>query len=778
MSFVLARCGEDWQAAEMKKIYTAFRWFGYASVIGLFFCAIGCRHMNVSPKDECVVAVDQLAERLLGRDSNAFQFYRISDAEGSDVFELSTRDDRVFVGGNNANAMAVGLHHYLKNYCNAAVSVNYNQVNLPDPLPELDAPVRVVTSFKYRYLFNYCTFGYSMPWWDWERWEEMIDYMALQGVNLPLAPIGQEAVWQEVYREMGLSDEELDAFFVAPAHLPWGRMGNIDGLGGPLPQGWIDQRRELQVKLLKRMRALGMKPVLQGFTGHVPPSLKEHYPDAKIEQIEPWAGIPGTQFLDPTDPLFKQIGKRFIEKQTEFYGTDHFYDADCFIEVDPPSSDPAFLTELSRGVYESMAAADPEAIWVLQGWFFFFKAKFWQPEQGRAFMDGVPDDRMIVLDLYGEKYPTWKKTDSFFGKPWIWNVICNEDQKVNMSGHLEQMQKNFSEAYVSKGKLQGVGVIPEGIGFNPVVQEFIFEKAWQPENVDLNAWIHDYAARRYGSSNEAAMKAWDKLLNTVYGRSRTMWSPLITSPRLMDLGGSKEDIRHVRKSYNVTENDPFDWDFDVYELAEAAELLLSAADELAENEAYRFDLAHVHRELLHALTHRFIHALSSAYAAKDKDALAVAGNHLTTLLEDLEAVCGSQEQFLLGSWLEDARSWGATDEESDYYERNARTIISIWMPWKNGGLRDYAGKTWNGMFSGYYQPRWELFIQHLIASLADEKPFDAGVYDRALREIDFAWTCSHEKYPVEPTSDVVETARRIQEKYAHWFVRPQVMPEK
>lgn len=51
---------------------------------------------------------------------------------------------------------------------------------------------------RFRYYQNVCTFSYSDVWWDWPRWEREIDWMALNGINLPLAFTGQEALWQEV----------------------------------------------------------------------------------------------------------------------------------------------------------------------------------------------------------------------------------------------------------------------------------------------------------------------------------------------------------------------------------------------------------------------------------------------------------------------------------------------------------------------------------------------------------------------------------------------------
>ena len=44
-----------------------------------------------------------------------------------------------------------------------------------------------------RYHQNVCTPGYSYVWWQWPDWEQHIDWMALNGVTLPLAFTGQVA---------------------------------------------------------------------------------------------------------------------------------------------------------------------------------------------------------------------------------------------------------------------------------------------------------------------------------------------------------------------------------------------------------------------------------------------------------------------------------------------------------------------------------------------------------------------------------------------------------
>ena len=92
-------------------------------------------------------------------------------------------------------------------------------MNLPATLPVVQTKVHKTTPYTYRYYLNYCTFNYSMSWWSWERWQKEIDWMALNGINMPLSITGEEAIWQQVYKEMGFTDAELGKFFCGPAYL-------------------------------------------------------------------------------------------------------------------------------------------------------------------------------------------------------------------------------------------------------------------------------------------------------------------------------------------------------------------------------------------------------------------------------------------------------------------------------------------------------------------------------------------------------------------------------
>ncbi|KAK9981925.1 hypothetical protein SO802_035213 [Lithocarpus litseifolius] len=134
--------------------------------------------------------------------------------------------------------------------------------------------------------------------------------MALHGVNLPLAFVVQEAIWQKVFMDFNISKDDLNDFFGGPAFLAWARMGNLHGWGGPLTQNWLDQQLALQKLILSRMLELGMTPVLPSFSGNIPGALKKISPSANITKLGNWNFVDAkcrwscTYLLDPSDPLF------------------------------------------------------------------------------------------------------------------------------------------------------------------------------------------------------------------------------------------------------------------------------------------------------------------------------------------------------------------------------------------------------------------------------------------------------------------------------------------
>ncbi|HXI20966.1 MAG TPA: alpha-N-acetylglucosaminidase, partial [Gemmatimonadales bacterium] len=578
------------------------------------------------------------------------------------------------------------------------------------------------------------------------------------GINTPLAVTGQEGVWRLVLRDFGFTRRQIAEFLVGPAYLPWGWMANIDGLGGPLPDSWIDSHVALERRILARERSLGMTPVLQGFTGHVPQSITRVFPGVTIHQTGDWsAGFSGTWFLDPQDSLFQRMGRRFIERQAELFGTDHLYAADPFNEIDPPTNDSTFLAGMGRAIYAAMHGADSNATWVIQAWFLVYGAKFWQDPQAEALLGAVPDDHMLVLDLWGDRAPGWKARRGFYGKPWIWNVLYNFGGKVNVNGDLPRIAANLDTAITSPdhGRLEGLGMTMEGLGTNPIVPDFVMDQVWRDRVPDLTAWTRDYVTRRYGRFDASAWSAWQLLLATAFRSAAQTGNFLAERPQFYVAG----------RPYRSSPVPPYPDSL----LARALDSLLAAAPALCGNDAYRYDVVNLTRQALGQQGLPLVRRVEEAYDRKDRAALLAAEGQVVSLLQDLDTLVGTRPEFLLGRWIADAKRWGRNDAERRLYQWNARNIITLWgtkcTEGQNDDLNLYAYKEWEGMFSSYFLPRWKMFFARLNAALEAGTPFDRAPFASASCEWEQRWSADSASFRTSPVGDPIGTAEKVWEKW-------------
>ena len=691
----------------MKKIY-----FLLCAIVSLAGCV----------KDKDVKEAGDLAARVLDGPGVKLLEFRKAEAE-TDFFRIASDGGRLVITGNDANSMATGLGYYLRNYCNINIGwMDRGKARLEAPLPVVDTPVESVAKVPNRFFLNYCTYGYTLPWWQWTDWERLIDWMALNGVNLPLAITGQESVWYEVWREMGLDDAQIRGFFTGPAHLPWHRMINIDRWQGPLPHSWLKGQQALQKKILARERALNMRPVLPAFAGHVPPALLDVYPDADVVQIHPWAGFPKEQTpycLNPTDSLFSVIQKKFIDKQTEIYGTDHIYGIDLFNEIQPRSWDNEWLAEAGSGVYASLASADPEAVWLQMTWLFWYQSKDWTPEKIRAFITSYPAERQLLLDYFCEAGEIWRRTESYFGVPFIWCYLGNFGGNTVLTGNIPDIDRRINESFSQSGpSLQGIGCTLEALDCNPYVFEYVLGKAWDYPR-DPASYAALLADCRTGKVDENARKAWSMLVNDIYGKTVPVGFSCMVHER-PSLGKNTKWL-HPR--------------YEDAALEQALELLRKAG---GSGQAYAFDMANLERQVLANRSAFVYEDFMAAYEKKDAAGMKAAAADFLALIDRMEDAVSGQAYFSLEKWIADARSWGASPEEADYYEENARCILSTWGPY-GSGLTDYASRSFSGMLKTYYKPRWERFFADVIAAAEAGQPFDQDAYQSWCKAFEWNW---------------------------------------
>ena len=688
----------------------------------------------------------KLAERLSTSLAQKVQFEKIQDYQGRDVFTLESCGGKVIIGGNNANSMAMGLNRYLNYYCKVTVSWYADvAVNLPKTLPEVTTSERVTARVAQRFFLNYCTWGYTMPFWQWKDWERFIDWMALNGVNLPLAITGQEAVWYNVWTSLGMSDEQVRSYFTGPAYLPWHRMANIDGWCGPLPKEWLNGQIELQKRIVERERALNMRPVLPAFAGHVPGALRDLYPDADIQALGSWAGFDDryrTYFLNSEDPLYCRIQRLFLEEQTRLFGTDHIYGIDPFNEVDPPSFEPDYLNKVTKHIYESLTAVDPDAEWLQMAWFLYYQRKDYTRERTRAMLTGVPQGKMTMLDYYCEYKEMWREHDGFYGQPFIWCYLGNFGGNTNVQGRVKEAGERIERALKECGdNLVGIGSTLEGLDVQQFPYEYILEKAWDFAKTDEQV-VNELADRHAGFVSPSAREAWrllyDRVLDITPGNFA---APLPCSYPVM----GKEN-RTVK--------------YDMRDLLAVWDALL--AQDRVTTDAMTIDLLWVGRQLLGDLFLNEKQAFDKAFQQRDKKAFFAHSDTLYEILSDLDNLNSHHQHATLNHWLQQARDLGTASKVKDYYEMNARRLITTW----GGSLNDYACRNWNGLMWDYYAKRWENYIREVTVAVFAGKDFDEAAYRAVTDKFQEKWvTSTDEVICGSSDQDILTHSRHLRSKY-------------
>ena len=704
-------------------------------------------------------SVKGLIERIAPGKFDKFIIETIAPEKDCEVFELDGKDDKIILRGSSSLALARAFNWYLNHYCYTSVSwFKSDAIDIPSVLPIVKEKVRKSCRFEKRFFLNYCTFGYTTLWWQWDDWERFIDWMALNGINMPLAITGEEYIWQKVWKKFGLTDEDIRAFFSGPAHLPWHRMGNLDGWLGPLPQSFIDQQFELQKIILQQERSFGMTPVLPAFAGHTPKAIQKKYPKVKLTSLGSYSL--GEQydayFIDPMEPLFVEIQKEYVKEQTKYFGTDHLYGIDPFNEMDPPSWEPDYLASVSKTIYKGISAVDKDAVWVQMGWTFYYDRKHWTNPRLEAMIKAVPKDKMIILDYFCEYAEIWRTTDAFFNTPYIWCYLGNFGGGTQMAAPINKVSKllTATESDDNRRQMKGIGSTLEGFGVNRFMFEWLFEYAWNKDASNLNDWMTEYARTRAGQVDPIAEDAWRRLVGVVYDQ-------LVSG---VGLGNTIEMRPRFEGNAHYTRRGVYDY----RELADIYGQMLLADPKTLTNPRYQYDLVMVCRQVLANLAFSVRNKAFEAYKAKDIDQFNQYASLFIQIVTDVDRIVATRPEFSLSQWISASHKFEAKDAPKSYFEKNAKVLITTWGQQGNG-LIDYAARDFSGLIDSYYKKRWEIFFDDVRIAMKDSTTFDQAQFDKKIAEFEWNWCENEYKNPVVSNEKSDVLARELYVKYLKYF---------
>ena len=791
-----------------------------------------------------IVNSSEFVDRLNGAPANPEldSFARVSTPR--DYYAVAALNGIVFVRGTSSVALTSGAYYYIKSVTHGQMTWGLNrtgdQLRLPDVLPDLCASlpladranaslgasidgcfIRRSSTVSFRYAWNMCTFSYSAAFWDAERWQREVDWMAMHGVNFPLALTGQEYVWMKLFQDdYNVTLDALQSWLSGPAFLAWQRAGNIRGFAGPLSLHWITGQMQLQKSILAQMRGLGMTPILPCFAGHVPAVARTLWPNAKFTQSQPWNNFPENEtdvwYLDPTDPAFTEIGKKFTQKLIDVFGTDHFYSCDTFNEVDPEQTDENYLKASSAAVHTSISSVDPQGVWVLQAWLFHFS--FWTSDRRRVewYLSGVENTAMIILDLNSEDGALATQFSNYHGKPWVWNMLHNYGGVRGMYGDLDTIATQPFSWLSSTGELRqstgqigmvGIGFTPEAIEQNPVMYElltdtffFTFDSSKSaPTSIPTQEWLQEYIDQRYGltaiadvssigpggqegssgslpsdlsTSASASVRsfwsAWQHLYQGVYRqaghpRSEIEWAPQWTES---SFGWANGDPTHMVEALQ-----PF-LDGIAHLPSEAlvtGTMLYDLVD--ISRQASTMFFSDMHRmyssQGARAFEATYAWGIGNTYSPKTNKgkSLRRLGAHMLALILSLDELFSQNINFLLGVWVEDAVKWATPSDHRDVLNMiyNAKNQLTLWGP--EAQINDYAAKAWAGLYRDYYSQRWGMLIGSMVDALEKQHNWSIEAFKNALLSFEESWVSTGKRFsnftvPPKTGESAVEAALR------------------
>ena len=477
-------------------------------------------------------------------------------------------------------------------------------------------------------------------------------------------------------------------------------MGNLEGEGGPVHPVIIKHEAKLGRFLVKRMRELGMEPVLQGYVGFLPHDMPAEKIKGRIIPQGKWCShYNRPAVLQPTAEDFPRLARLWYKHIKEVYGYQgKFFGGDLFHEGGRTGGTP--LTPAAQAVQKAMQQSAPGSSWLIQAW---------GHNPHKDLVAGTDPKHTIILALDKDMTAGHDISRSYQGRPHVWCELLNFGGNHGLYGGaalLEQMSGNAGGAI-------GIGLISEGLETNPLYYALLTERINTRKTIDRTAFLTEYTESRYGVADKNIIRAHELLMDSVY-------APV----RLQE--GCQESIICARPSLSANKVSTWSKPNDYYDRAKvqkAAKLLLRAgkAHKLDKLRTYRHDMADLCRQVLADEARIQLPKVKAAYDAGDQAAFDIESEAYLQLIRDTAAVLATSEDFLLGCFLEGAESKGGENAQARKEMRRAMLqLITTWTPTR-GMLNDYAHRQLSELMSQYYLKRWEAFFRVKKAELKGQK---------------------------------------------------------
>ena len=602
---------------------------------------------------------------------------------------LAAQGGKLHITATNTRECVRAYGYYLRNVAHVHFSQNGdNTSGAKFILPK--EKITVPATHKFNYAYNYCTLSYTGAHWNQNRWEREMDMLALSGYYAVLVTPGLESVWKAFLTDLGYSKERIESFIANPAYSAWWHMGNLEGEGGPVHRDIIAQETKLGKFIVKRLRELGMEPVLQGYVGFLPSGSDAGKIGGKLIPQGKWCHqYERPAILQPTDPVFGKIAALWYKNLKKVYGYQgKYFGGDLFHEGGNQGGTP--LKEAAAAVQGAMQKAAPGSTWLIQAW---------GHNPSAQLLSGTNPKQTIILALDKNMSANHNISRNYQGCPHVWCELANFGGNHGLYGGIPLLENMATDI----GGAIGIGLLSEGLEVNPLYYAMVTERINTNGPIDRAKFLAGYAKGRYGTDDADIIKALELLVTSVY-------SPV----RLQE--GCQENIMCARPSLTArkasTWSKPDNY-YNFQDVRRAAALMLEAGKKLKLDTlpTWRYDMADLCRQVLADTAREQLPKCKAAFDAKDKAAFERESKAYLQLIEQTAEVLATSEYFLLGRYLKEAESKaGKNKEAQDQMSKALKQLFTTWVPKSGTTLNDYAHRQLAELMTHYYLPRWKAYF--------------------------------------------------------------------
>lgn len=677
----------------------------------------------------------RVLERVLPRGRACqIQLIPVARSRFGDHYRVSGHDGAIIVEATSPAVLLTGVHNYLKRVVHVSITWNGDCLGkTPKLLPSPGLPILDEAIVPHRYVGNETWTGYTDAYWDFDTWRREIDILAMNGVNEILLLTGQISVYYETFKQFGYTDDELREWMPPPAHQPWFHLQSMHTIA-TVPKSVMDAQATLARQVADYMRSLGIVPVFPGYSGMVPPGFAERNPGALVIPQGDYASYQRVDQIDTTDDYYPRIAETFYEIQSQLFGDTLMYNMNILHESGNPGVTP--VSKQAMEIQNALQRAHPGAIWVMLGW--------WHNPL-RVVLSSLDIRNILIVDGMSD-ISRVDPDQEFGGAPYAFGSIWNFGGGTYMRGRLAAWVSKFhSWCAREHSKLSGIAVLPESNNTNPAGFSLMTELAWKSGPVDFAKWLGEFAVYRYGVRDPQAIRAWQGLGETVFSLEAPPLGPVCLERS--DPFTSAPDVNKSIPCLHPTRYDPrFD---------EVLVDLLQVAPSVRDTSAYRYDLMDVARQVLANHAHDLHAELRASYKLGLLSEFAAASERWLSWIQLMDELLATNEQTLLGRYVENASNWGNDIEEKAASRYDALSIITIWAA--KPGLGDYANRAWAGLTGGYYYDRWSIYLHEALEALKKK---------RKIADFDWHawgddWIRRDHMFTSRPTGDVMSIAARI-----------------